>query len=138
MSSVLFLVQGSEKRKEKFPSLVHFSPLLPWHSALAWQPLMPKKYFGSAKSSHSSSSSSEHHVPPRAPVCPHVQDPVGFNWHTAPAAVSIALREMYNRGRDSFHRQHESSSPPSARDQVAPESPAAVEMLTECQKAAPQ
>lgn len=31
--------------------MVHFSPLLQWHSALAWQPFMPKKYFVGAKCS---------------------------------------------------------------------------------------
>lgn len=82
MSSVLFLVQVSEKRKEKFPSSVHFSPLLPWHSALAWQPFMPKKYFGSARSpgiraaGSGSSGGSEHRVPlSGAPVCPTCEIP---------------------------------------------------------------
>lgn len=50
VSRVLFLVGVSEKRGEKFPSLVHFSPFAPWHSALAWQPLMPSKYSGGAGS----------------------------------------------------------------------------------------
>lgn len=67
---VLLLVWDSEKRN----SLHWFISLLLWHSALAWQPFMPKKYLGSAQSpsSHAAGSRAapKYHVPLREPVCP--------------------------------------------------------------------
>lgn len=108
VSSVLFLVQGSEKRKEKFPSLVHFSPLLPWHSALAWQPFMPKKYSGAARSPSSCAAGREggqRRAPcaPRVPVCARASSR-GLPPARASARPPPFLRgDMHDAGTGSFH-----------------------------------
>lgn len=98
--------------------MVPFSPLLPWHSVLAWQPFLPKTYIGSAQSpSHHTvrGRTSDRGTTVHFSECRHAPDARSSTFDRGGALacpVFVSLTERFGCGRHWFQRRHRGLSFP--------------------------
>lgn len=126
-----------EKKQEKFPSLIYFSPLLLWHSAPRWQPFMPHPKILAVSRAQAAMllgarAEAKHHMPVRALVhliCKVQQASCGTELLLFPFSTRLGRCTANKESR--FRRNVERCSPPSAWEHALTESPAAAQRVTQ-------